>query len=193
MMTAMSLRDAAVLLCVLFAAWAPRASAAPLPSPTPGEGVLAAVQVRYGTFGPWPRWSFGPTVGGGTLVGMRAEVQTSPSVWLRTGLGLRVGMSIQELYPNAALSLGVGSAFGEGKFRNGVFGEVGASAPIGFFDAWVAAGWSAHLYRKSGQRSVNLEVGPAVYLVRELPPETSLHWPVFLLARAAFPFEFGRQ
>ncbi|GDX80778.1 hypothetical protein LBMAG42_25890 [Deltaproteobacteria bacterium] len=157
---------------------------APLPTVQP-----AFVDVPY----TGPVWSLGPSVGGGMLVGMTMEVQASRTLWVQTDLGLRPGISVSDVYPNIALSTGINMGLGEKRIRHGVFAVTGLSAPLGFFDAWLAAGWSMEVFNKKGRRTMNLEVGPSLYLVREMPAETDLSWPAFLYLRAAWPFEVSRQ
>lgn len=155
----------------------------PLPRAAP-----AAVTIPY----TGPVWSLGPSLGGGMLVGMTMEVQAGRTLWVQTDLGLRPGVSLSAVYPNIALTTGINLGFGEHRVRHGVFAVTGLSAPLGFFDAWLAAGWSMEVFDRTGRRTMNFEVGPSLYLVRDMPPETDLTWPAFLYMRLAWPFEVSR-
>lgn len=155
-------------------------AAIPLPGVSP-----AALSTPY----TGPVWSIGPSIGGGMLVGMSMEVRASRTLWVQADLGLRPGLSVSNVYPNVALTTGINMGLGEKRIRHGVFAVTGLSAPLGFFDAWLAAGWSMEVFNKKGRRTMNFEVGPSLYLVREMPAETDLSWPAFLYMRAAWPFE----
>ena len=135
--------------------------------------------------------AIGPSFGGGMLVSMAIELKATDHVWVQSDVGLRVGLSEKDLYPNLAFTAGAHTAYGATPARFGYFGIVGASAPITFFDAWVAAGLSIDFHGKSARRKGNLEVGPALYLVRNLPDEAHLDFPVFVYLRYALLFGVG--
>lgn len=135
--------------------------------------------------------ALGASFGGGMFASMAVEVRASDLVWIQSDVGLRVGVSIADVYPNVALTAGAHTAYGLAPARFGYFGIVGASAPLEFFDAWVAAGLSIDFHGKGARRKGNLEVGPALYLVRDLPDEVHLDFPVFVYLRYALLFGIG--
>ena len=135
--------------------------------------------------------AIGPSFGGGMLASMAIEIKAADHVWVQSDAGLRVGLSEKDLYPNLAVTAGAHTAYGATPARFGYFGIVGASAPLRFFDAWVAAGLSIDFHGKSARRKGNLEAGPAVYVVRDLPEEVHLDFPVFVYLRYALLFGMG--
>lgn len=135
--------------------------------------------------------SLGPSFGGGMLASAALEVLVGGGVRLQADLGMRFGLSAQDLYPNVGASVGAVGAWGPRRVRHGAFVVAGASAPLGFFDAWAGVGYALELRGKRMERRGLLEVGPAVYLVRDLPSEVGLDSPAFVYLRYSVPFELG--
>lgn len=153
-------------------------------------GLLAALLLA---FAPAARagvgLTMGASVGGGTLVGGIAQLQVSRAFFVEADIGYRSGWDVGErYYPNFAVGAGMSATFGKKPFRNGFYFNAASTLPMGFHEAWVSAGWSARLWGPKDLRSFTLEVGPAVYAVRDLPPGTDLEFPGFLHLRAAWHF-----
>lgn len=131
--------------------------------------------------------AIGPVFGGGNLAGLNVTAPLSEDVSLGMDLGFRPGLSISGFYANFA---GVLAASGElskpARTRHGLFAAFGVSAPLEFFDAWTGAGWHMSSYDTRGLRQISFQLGPAYYLVRDLPPETDLRLPVFLYLRFVY-------
>ena len=131
--------------------------------------------------------AIGFVVGGGSLIGLDVTVPLGPDVSVAVDAGLRLGLSIEDVYPNANAGFVVGGELTkDAPVRHGVFATAGASAPLGFFDAWVGAGWQMVSYDRRRLRQFTLDVGPALYLVRNMPPETALTIPAFVYVRFVF-------
>lgn len=131
--------------------------------------------------------ALGPVVGGGSLIGLDVTVPLGPDVTLAVDAGLRPGLSIERLYGNVDFGMVVGAELSHGKAsRHGIFGTAGASAPADFFDAWTAVGWHYVNYDRRELRQFTLDLGPAVYLIRQMPPETALTIPAFVYVRFVF-------
>lgn len=134
----------------------------------------------------------GPAVGGGALVGGVAELQVSRVTFIEAQLGFRPGVSLStRIYPNGMAGLGAHMQFGEKKLQNGGFLTVGSTLPLGFFESWVAGGWSARIWSRKRQWALTLAAGPAGWIVRDLPPETDLRLPVWIYARVGMQFGLG--
>ncbi|MDP2307785.1 MAG: hypothetical protein Q8P18_17300 [Pseudomonadota bacterium] len=134
--------------------------------------------------------TLGPSVGGGSLVGGVVQAQLSRPVFLEADLGYRAGWAVGEgYYPNVMIAAGVAAQFGERPWRNGFFAKVGTTAPVAFYEAWVAFGWSARIWGPKDIRSFTMDFGPAVYIVRDLPSNVDLgEVPLFAHLRVAWHF-----
>ena len=129
----------------------------------------------------------GPVFGGGNLAGLNVTAPLGEDVSLGIDLGLRPGVSIRGFYANfAGVLVAAGELSRPARTRHGLFAAFGASAPLSFFDAWTAGGWHMSSYDTRGLRQLSFELGPAYYLVRDLPPETDLRLPVFLYLRFVY-------
>jgi hypothetical protein len=145
--------------------------------------LTAAPQAQAGT----QAAAIGPVFGGGNLAGLNVTAPLSEDVSLGIDLGLRPGVSIRGFYANfAGVLVAAGELSRAGRTRHGLFAAFGASAPLSFFDAWTAGGWHMSSYDTRGLRQLSFELGPAYYLVRDLPPETDLRLPVFLYLRFVY-------
>lgn len=131
--------------------------------------------------------ALGPVVGGGSLIGLDVTVPLGSDVTLAVDAGLRPGISVERAYANFDLGIVVAAELSKGKAsRHGIFGTAGASAPAEFFDAWTAVGWHFVSYDRRELRQFTLDLGPAVYLIREMPRETALTVPAFVYVRFVF-------
>lgn len=132
----------------------------------------------------------GPSVGGGSLAGGVVQLQLSRPLFLEADIGYRGGWVIgRAYYPNFVLAGGLAMQFGGRPWRNGFFVKAASTLPASFHEVWVAFGWSARIWGPQDLRSFTLDLGPAVYLVRHLPPNTDLdEIPFFIHLRAAWHF-----
>ncbi len=134
--------------------------------------------------------TLGPTVGGGSLVGGVVQVQLSRPLYLEAEVGYRGGWSVgHAYYPNLMFAGGLSTQFGQRPWRSGFFANVATTLPFAFYEAWVALGWSSRFWGPRDLRSFTLDLGPAIYLYRDLPPGTDLdELPFFVHARVAWHF-----
>lgn len=134
--------------------------------------------------------TLGPTVGGGGLVGGVVQIQLSRPVFLEADLAYRGGWDVgTAYYPNLMVAGGVVAQFGERPLRNGFFAKVATTAPAASYEAWVAFGWSMRAWGPKDIRSFTMDLGPAVYLAREMPSGVDLgEIPFFAHLRFAWHF-----
>jgi hypothetical protein len=134
--------------------------------------------------------TLGPSVGGGSLVGGVVQVQVSRPIFLEADIGYRGGWAVGEgYYPNVMVAAGIAAQFGERPARHGFFAKVGSTAPIAFYEAFVALGWSMRVWGPKDLRSFTMDLGPGIFLVRDLPPNVDLgEVPLFVHLRAAWHF-----
>lgn len=121
----------------------------------------------------------GVTVGGGALPAANVVVYATEWLALDAGVGLRWGLGA-DLVP-AIMLLG-GAAFdgGGARYHHGAFLRLGATVPIDYTEAFVAGGYSARMFTRTGRHMFTIDGGPGWFFVRDVP--MSVHeQPRFLL------------